>query len=155
MPIGRVSVEYRYRQLLSADQTYSEQQSPDTHHILVTRQRAYYQTLKEYLRATYSVQEARVRFCSALVKRAQQNRKQQLDDHDWQMMAYEQFRRAWRMLQRAKALRDLEEPTYPQPKVKGTPGRPRKQQPKPKPTHKRVQHPITRRWVYVPVEEAI
>lgn len=142
------AVTRMYKRMLALDTAYAETPTPEVHARLRQAQRDYYRELLHYYRAIYAHRphELRSAFMSVMVKRARQNRKQQLDDPDWQELALHQYRRVWRQHQRALAIREVEDPPAPKPERHRAP----------KPTHKRVRHPVTLRWVMVPLtpEEA-
>lgn len=142
------AVTRMHRRMVVLDNRFANERTQEVHKRLLKAQRDYYRELLHYYRAIHRDRPYNIApsFMSALVRRAQQTRKQWPEDPAWQAMAQHQYQRAWKMHQRAKALRDLEDPPQPKPE----------RQRKPKPTHMRVRHHITRRWIWVPItpEEA-
>lgn len=131
--------------LLEADDTYANNPNTFTHNAVCRAQRTYYHLLLTYIRTYYPPHIARVRFTYAHIIRAQQNVKRLPTNPNWQHVASAQLRQArqayWRALAIAEQVQYNELPKPLQPKA-----------PKPAPKQRRIVHPITRRYVYVPTD---
>lgn len=134
-----------HKTLLEADNTYANDPNLHTHNAVCSAQRAYYRLLLTYTKAHYPLHIARVRFTYANLQRAQQNAKRLPTNQEWQQVAAMQVRQAKLTYWRALAI--AEQVQYEPPPAAHL------KAPKPAKALRRIVHPITRRYVYVPTNQ--
>lgn len=147
-----LSLPVAYQRLLVADRAYGNCPCPEHNRRVCWAQRSHAAAIRyDMLRVlgdNCTDRNARMRVASRywekratnIWKRALQNSKRELDDPVWQALAAHQLQRARRVYTHGRVRAEMMLPT-PVPKPE-----------KPKPTRKRVIHPVTGRYVWVDIE---